>query len=971
MVRRKNPGLWALVKGTIERLATAERDYSDKVVDDGGKAIHPKSALAFSVTLISGLCLFYTMIVVPFNLAYYWTVEICEGVPTKDSDLVIESFFMFEIFFTFFVGRYSRGLLISTFSGVAKDYCWSGQLLFDCATSIPVSWIEYASRQRNCNGSELVGDVNTSSSQALSVLRVLKPLRLIRLLRMLKLMNHRMFRAIEEELQINPDVVRLFKLMAGTIIVSHFSGCLFWFVKTSSNTPQELRDWMDGYTFFGGKWWWCDYAAEPDCPVTPELKVDVWVVYSCCFYFSMTTLTTAGYGDIAGTNVAEQIFCAVLQLCGTVVFAAIMSQLGAVISNMTARARALENEMEVTRKFMVRENMDSNVSKRCAEWMRFRENIMINTSQMESILRKLPHCLRERVVLLMYQPLLQSLPVFHNSGTDFLAKVAGCLTRYLFSESEHVISQGNWNDTLFIVLGGFLQVTDRKGNKLFVLDQGDRFGESDVLRPRIQKISVLCLSFSELLGISNQVLEDCARDFPHVQKRFRSMAREIDPEAINISTLTAMGGYEHDTETLSCVADDGEWDRAKEDTSQLVTLRWGAAVDRLLRADAAKDVSLRLRNRLIQFSYATFGAHQLSSSSSEDEELQAPQGNAGWETSESEKILSGETPRETFVSDTEPQTESATHTHGQQRVLVSDAGRDSEPHAQERGGDGVHHHDQGLTDRVLLLDRRVCKVDRRLSELQRSMDDVLYVLARQRLGSVRSSKMQRSSDRSAPATQARSDRVNDCSVSRQSGRLADLDKQLAVAQPLPPAFHKRDPELLAVQRAGSGGRGAARETRRAQRNVALDFRALNSSSPLGGAGGARSARADPWLMGRMGGFMGMGAAGAGTQSGTLQSTRSLSAETQTTLRSDSKLPVRSPARARAGRPREGRAKIRQDLPDPGPAGSQVSRTRCNGVDLSAAFVQDLGLDPIVANLELEKERERGSEPMNPHLRQHP
>ena len=238
---------------------------------------------------------------------------------------------------------------------------------------------------------------------------------------------------------------------------------------------------------------------------------------------------------------------------------------------------------------------------------------MINTSQMESILRKLPHCLRERVVLLMYQPLLQSLPVFHNSGTDFLAKVAGCLTRYLFSESEHVISQGNWNDTLFIVLGGFLQVTDRKGNKLFVLDQGDRFGESDVLRPRIQKISVLCLSFSELLGISNQVLEDCARDFPHVQKRFRSMAREIDPEAINISTLTAMGGYEHDTETLSCVADDGEWDRAKEDTSQLVTLRWGAAVDRLLRADAAKDVSLRLRNRLIQFSYATFGAHQLSS----------------------------------------------------------------------------------------------------------------------------------------------------------------------------------------------------------------------------------------------------------------------------------------------------------------------------------------------------------------------
>jgi len=32
--------------------------------------------------------------------------------------------------------------------------------------------------------------------------------------------------------------------------------CFFWFVKTFSNSPQELRDWMDEYAFFHGKWWW-------------------------------------------------------------------------------------------------------------------------------------------------------------------------------------------------------------------------------------------------------------------------------------------------------------------------------------------------------------------------------------------------------------------------------------------------------------------------------------------------------------------------------------------------------------------------------------------------------------------------------------------------------------------------------------------------------------------------------------------
>jgi len=40
----------------------------------------------------------------------------------------------------------------------------------------------------------------------------------------------------------------------------------------------------------------------------------------------MTTLTTVGYGDIGGENTAERIFCAMLQIFGTVVFATIMNQ---------------------------------------------------------------------------------------------------------------------------------------------------------------------------------------------------------------------------------------------------------------------------------------------------------------------------------------------------------------------------------------------------------------------------------------------------------------------------------------------------------------------------------------------------------------------------------------------------------------------------------------------------------------------
>jgi hypothetical protein len=65
-----------------------------------------------------------------------------------------------------------------------------------------------------------------------------------------------------------------------------------------------------------------------------------------------------------------------------------------------------------------------------------------------------------------------------------------------------------------------------------ILKQGDGIGESDVLRPRMQKVSVLSLGYAELLGISTDKLEQCTRGFPHVKRRFRRAASRIDPESI-------------------------------------------------------------------------------------------------------------------------------------------------------------------------------------------------------------------------------------------------------------------------------------------------------------------------------------------------------------------------------------------------------------------------------------------------------
>jgi voltage-gated potassium channel len=48
-------------------------------------------------------------------------------------------------------------------------------------------------------------------------------------------------------------------------------------------------------------------------------------LYSSAFYFTVTTITTAGYGDISGTNTLERYICALFMILGVLIFSMVSS----------------------------------------------------------------------------------------------------------------------------------------------------------------------------------------------------------------------------------------------------------------------------------------------------------------------------------------------------------------------------------------------------------------------------------------------------------------------------------------------------------------------------------------------------------------------------------------------------------------------------------------------------------------------
>jgi hypothetical protein len=56
-------------------------------------------------------------------------------------------------------------------------------------------------------------------------------------------------------------------------------------------------------------------------------------LYIAAYYYTVTTVTTVGYGDITGYNSVEKIFCLLLMTSGVVFFSVVSGYLASILQN--------------------------------------------------------------------------------------------------------------------------------------------------------------------------------------------------------------------------------------------------------------------------------------------------------------------------------------------------------------------------------------------------------------------------------------------------------------------------------------------------------------------------------------------------------------------------------------------------------------------------------------------------------------
>jgi hypothetical protein len=145
---------------------------------------------------------------------------------------------------------------------------------------------------------------------------------------------------------------KIFRLIMFAIFNTFITGCMWFFLCKSINTEEDMKNGNTFLQSFGIDNLGYNYTetTDADGKVTKEeighIQDDYTKMIISC-YFSLTTLSTVGYGDLYPISTREMIVGIIVMLLGIVFFSHIMGSFIEIISNYDKRMGSVDRGTEL------------------------------------------------------------------------------------------------------------------------------------------------------------------------------------------------------------------------------------------------------------------------------------------------------------------------------------------------------------------------------------------------------------------------------------------------------------------------------------------------------------------------------------------------------------------------------------------------------------------------------------------------
>ncbi|XP_073809790.1 voltage-gated inwardly rectifying potassium channel KCNH7 isoform X4 [Danio rerio] len=409
--------------------------------------------------------------------------------PLNVVDLIVDIMFIVDILINFRTTYINANEEVVSHPAKIAVHYFKGWFFIDMVAAIPFDLLIFEG----------------GSDETTTLIGLLKTARLLRLVRVA--------RKLDRYSEYGAAVLML--LMCIFALIAHWLACIWYAI---GNVERLYLDhtigWLDNLGISIGK----QYNISDDAS-GPSIRDK----YVTALYFTFSSLTSVGFGNVSPNTNSEKIFSICVMLIGSLMYASIFGNVSAIIQRLYSGTARYHLQMLRVKEFIRFHQIPNPLRQRLEEYFQHAWTYTNGIDMNMEVLKGFPECLQADICLHLNKTLLQSCKAFRGATKGCLRALAMRFKTTHAPPGDTLVHGGDVLTALYFLARGSIEIL-RDDIVVAILGKNDIFGEMIHLyaKPGKANADVRALSYCDLHTINREDLLEVLDMYPEFSDYFLS-----------------------------------------------------------------------------------------------------------------------------------------------------------------------------------------------------------------------------------------------------------------------------------------------------------------------------------------------------------------------------------------------------------------------------------------------------------------